>query len=62
MNDFLEGIPKVEHTSLEIVIKTIENLKLNISDCRGQSYRVCPKRNVSKAVKRKYIYHIGILR
>jgi hypothetical protein len=38
---FLEFIPKVGHKSLEIaetVIKTIENLKLNISDCRGQSY------------------------
>ncbi|XP_060877870.1 zinc finger MYM-type protein 1-like [Metopolophium dirhodum] len=38
---FLEFIPKVGHTSLEIaetVIMTIDNLKLNISDCRGQSY------------------------
>ncbi|XP_025422923.1 zinc finger MYM-type protein 1-like [Sipha flava] len=38
---FLEFIPKVGHKSLEIaetVIKTIENLKLNVSDCRGQSY------------------------
>ncbi|KAL4098683.1 hypothetical protein QTP88_023234 [Uroleucon formosanum] len=38
---FLEFIPKVGHKSLEIaetVITTIDNLKLNISDCRGQSY------------------------
>lgn len=38
---FLEFIPKVGHKSLEIaetVIMTIDNLKLNISDCRGQSY------------------------
>lgn len=38
---FLEFIPKVGHKSLviaETVIMTIENLKLNISDCRGQSY------------------------
>lgn len=38
---FLELISKVGHKSLEIVkivIKTIENLKLNISDCREQLY------------------------
>lgn len=35
---FLDFIPKVGHKSLEIaktVIMTIDNLKLNISDCRG---------------------------
>ncbi|CAI6356099.1 unnamed protein product [Macrosiphum euphorbiae] len=38
---FLEFIPKVGHKSLEIaesVIMTIDNLKLNISDCREKSY------------------------
>jgi len=38
---FLEFIPKVGHKSLviaETIIMTIDNLKLNISDCRGQSY------------------------
>jgi len=38
---FLKCIRKVGHNPLKIaetVIMTIENLKLNILDCRGQSY------------------------